>query len=69
MEKLTETNIPLAKPHENVVVSPDGRYAYVTGGYTFAGGGWDGITVIDLEMLTLREIPVPARPLDIVVLP
>jgi YVTN family beta-propeller protein len=68
LEKMTEANIPLSKPHENVVISPDGRYAYVTGGYTFAGGGWDGITVVDLETRTLREIPVPARPLDIVIL-
>jgi len=68
IEKSTETHIPLTKPHENVVVSPDGRYAYVTGGYTFAGGGWDGITVVDLETRALREFSVPSRPLDIVVL-
>jgi YVTN family beta-propeller protein len=68
LEKKIETNIPLTKPHENVVVSPDGRHAYVTGGYTFAGGGWDGITVVDLETRTLRELPVPARPLEIVIL-
>ena len=52
-----------------VAVGPDGRYAYLTGGYTFAGGGWDGLTIVDLDRLTTRELPVPDRPLDIAILP
>jgi DNA-binding beta-propeller fold protein YncE len=64
-----EEQVPLARPHEQVAVSPDGRYAFLTGGYTFADGGWDGLTVVDLERRTVRELPVPDRPLDIAVLP
>jgi YVTN family beta-propeller protein len=68
LEDMYQSTTPLPKPHENVVASPDGRYAYLTGGYTFANGGWDGITIVDLEKDLFREIPVPARPLDIVIL-
>lgn len=63
-----EDILPLDQPHENVAVSPDGRYAYLTGGYSFANGGWDGLTVVDLQTKTTRKLPVPARPLDIIVL-
>ena len=66
---LAEDEIPLNLPHERVALSPDGHFAYLTGGYTFANGGWDGITVADLEQRATREIAVPDRPLDIVVLP
>ena len=48
-------------------ISPDGRTAYLTGGYTLTGGGWDGITVIDLETRAMHEIAVPGLPLDVVV--
>ncbi len=61
--------VPLARAHEQVAVSPDGRWAYLTGGHSFANGGWDGITVVDLIDLTLREITIPNRPLDIVIVP
>jgi hypothetical protein len=51
-------------------VSADGRWAYVSGGYTFADGGWDGLTVIDLgQQAIVAEVPVPDRPLHVVVLP
>jgi YVTN family beta-propeller protein len=65
----SEEVLPLARPHEHVAVSPDGRWAYLTGGYSFANGGWDGITVLDLIEQTTHELAVPNRPLDIVVLP
>jgi hypothetical protein len=65
-----EANLPLARPHERVVASPDGHWAYLTGGYTFANGGWDGLTVVDLQARTVvAELPVPDRPLDVAVLP
>jgi DNA-binding beta-propeller fold protein YncE len=60
-----ETVLPLRRPHERVAVSPDGRWAYLTGGYLL-GGGWDGLTVVDLLRRTTEEIPVPDRPLDAV---
>jgi DNA-binding beta-propeller fold protein YncE len=63
----TERSLPLSRPHEKVAVSPDGRTAYLTGGYSFANGGWDGITVIDLETGATREIAVPGLPLDVTV--
>jgi DNA-binding beta-propeller fold protein YncE len=67
-----ETNeqklVPLDKPHERVVFSPDERDAYLTGGFTFGGGGWDGITIVDLEEHTTSEVSVGALPLDVVVL-
>ncbi|MFC9174135.1 MULTISPECIES: hypothetical protein [unclassified Streptomyces] len=43
-----ERVVPLDGPHEDVAVSPDGRTAYVTGGFT-RDGYWNGITVVDLE--------------------
>jgi hypothetical protein len=49
-----------------VAVSPDGRWAYLTGGYLL--GGWDGLTIVDLQARTTRELPVPDRPQDIAVL-
>jgi DNA-binding beta-propeller fold protein YncE len=64
----SEEHLPLSRPHEQVAVSHDGRWAYLTGGYSFANGGWDGLTVVDLQQRTTRELPVPDRPLDIVVL-
>jgi DNA-binding beta-propeller fold protein YncE len=63
----SERILPLTRPHEKVAVSPDGRTAYLTGGYSFANGGWDGITVIDLATGATREIAVPGLPLDVVV--
>ncbi len=66
---LDETHIPLARPHERLALSPDGRQAYLAGGFSFADGGWDGLTVIDLAAGTTAEIAVPSRPLDVLVLP
>ena len=64
-----EALVPLARPHETVASSPDGRRAYLTGGYTFADGGWDGVTIVDLARRVVAELPVPGRPLDIAILP
>jgi Glycine transporter len=65
-----DKHLPLARPHERVAVSSDGHWGYLSGGYTFADGGWDGLTVIDLWQDTIAaELPVPDRPLDIVALP
>jgi hypothetical protein len=65
-----EKHLPLRRSHERVAVSADGRWAYLTGGYTFADAGWDGLTVVDLWQQTIAaEVAVPERPLDIVALP
>jgi DNA-binding beta-propeller fold protein YncE len=62
-----ETIVPLARPHELIAVSRDGRRAFLTGGYLLTGG-WDGLTVVDLASQATREVAVPAGPLDIAVL-
>lgn len=64
----TESHIPLAKPHERIALSKDERFAFLTGGYSFAHGGWDGITVIDLDSHEQTEIAVGTQPMDILVL-
>jgi hypothetical protein len=38
----------------------------LTGGSTFANGGWHGITVVTLESRTLTERSASPRPLDVV---
>ncbi|MFJ2055939.1 hypothetical protein ACIOMM_08355 [Streptomyces sp. NPDC087908] len=58
---------PLDGPHEDVAVSPDGRTAYVTGGFT-RDGYWDGLSVVDLESGDTRRLAAGSRPLGIVVL-
>ena len=62
-----EEIVPLTKAHELVVVSRDGRRAYLTGGNLLTGG-WNGLTVVDLETRATREIVVPDAPLDAVLL-
>ena len=62
-----EEIVPLARPHEQVAVSRDGRRAFLTGGYLLTGG-WDGLTVVDLETRATREVTVPDGPLDIALL-
>ena len=64
---LKEEIVPLSRPHEKIVVSPDGRLAVLTGGYLL-DGGWDGLTLIDLQTHVQHEIAVPAHPLDAVVI-
>lgn len=67
-QAMTEEVIPLTRPHEDITVSPDGRYAYLTGGYLLADG-WQGLTVVDLQQRTFKELDVAGYPLDIVILP
>jgi YVTN family beta-propeller protein len=68
VQKSTEDVIPLTHPHEKVATTADGRYAYLTGGYLLPGG-WDGLTIYDLQQRTLTELAIPDRPLDVKVLP
>jgi DNA-binding beta-propeller fold protein YncE len=69
IETMAEQIIPLSRVHQMVAGSPDGRWAYLTGGVTFADTGWNGLTVVDLEKGTFKELAVPDYPLDIAVLP
>ena len=64
---MVEEHIALSRPHEQVALSPDGCRAYVTGGRTFANGGWDGVSVVDLKGRSVSELLVPDRPLDITI--
>lgn len=65
---MTEEHIPLSRPHERIALSADERFAFLTGGYSFAHGGWDGITIIDLGRGEQTEIAVGSQPMDILVL-
>ncbi|OCT11405.1 hypothetical protein A8709_06955 [Paenibacillus pectinilyticus] len=60
-----EKIIPLSRMHQMVASSADGRYAYLTGGVTYADTGWDGMTVVDLTIGTTREFELPDYPLDV----
>ncbi len=63
----SERVVPLEGPHEDVAVSPDGRTAYVTGGFT-RDGYWDGVTVVDLDSGDTRRLQAGSRPLGVAVL-
>lgn len=67
-ETMAEEVMPLARPHEDITISLDGNYAYLTGGYLLTGG-WEGLTVVDLQHRTSSELTVAGYPLDIVALP
>ncbi|MGW9211561.1 YncE family protein [Embleya sp. NPDC055664] len=60
--------VPLDGPHESVTLSPDGRTAYVFGGFT-RDGGWNGLTLVDTTTGTTTRLPVGRLPLAIAVLP
>lgn len=60
-----EKILPLNRMHQMVATSADGRYAYLTGGVTYADTGWNGMTVIDLTTGTTREMELPDYPLDV----
>ncbi|NOU89045.1 hypothetical protein GC102_25335 [Paenibacillus sp. LMG 31460] len=62
---LAEKIIPLARMHQMVATSADGRYAYLTGGVTYADTGWNGMTVVDLESGAVRDFEIPDYPLDV----
>ncbi len=66
LETHAEEIIPLPRAHEKIAMSPDGRRAFLSGGYLL--GGWDGLTIVDLESRTLRELALPVRPLEILIL-
>lgn len=60
--------IPLGKDHEQVVLSGDGRRAFLTGG--FALGGHDELTVVDLATGGIARVPTGgARPFAILRVP
>ncbi|MFC9946474.1 YncE family protein [Streptomyces pratensis] len=63
----TERVIPLDGPHEDVVVSADGRTAYVSGGFT-RDGYWDGLSIVDVATGDVTRVPAGTRPLGMVVL-
>lgn len=63
-----ERELPLKVPHETVAVWRDGsgrEFAAVAGGNT-RDAGWDGLTLVSLDDLTVREIPLPGYPQAIV---
>ncbi|WP_275460746.1 YncE family protein [Streptomyces noursei] len=62
-----EKVIPLGGPHEDVAVSPDGRTAYVTGGFT-RDGYWNGLSVVDVDSGTVRRLAAGDRPLGVAIL-
>ncbi len=67
---ITSTNLNGEAGQAQVAVGPDGRRAYLSGGYLLEAGAWDGVTVVDIDTgRVLRELRVPARPLGIAVLP
>ncbi|MFD0682210.1 MULTISPECIES: YncE family protein [unclassified Paenibacillus] len=66
---MAEQIIPLNRVHQMVASSPDGRWAYLTGGVTFADTGWDGLTIVDLSTGSTKEITVSDYPLDIEIIP
>lgn len=59
-----ETHIPLHVDHEQIVLSTDGKIAYLTGGNSFTEG-WNGISVIDLTYNKVQTIQVDKQPLGI----
>jgi DNA-binding beta-propeller fold protein YncE len=59
-----ETHLPLHGDHEQIVLSDDGKIAYLTGGNSFTGG-WNGISVIDLTHNKIQTIQVDEQPLGI----
>ncbi|MFD5087225.1 hypothetical protein ACFWOG_31875 [Kitasatospora sp. NPDC058406] len=64
----TERVLPLDGPHETVTLSPDGRTAYVAGGFT-REGGWNGLTLVDTATGRTTRLPVGHLPLSVAVLP
>ncbi|MBP1966358.1 YncE family protein [Paenibacillus aceris] len=65
VQTYAEKIIPLARMHQMVATSADGRYAYLTGGVTYADTGWNGMTVVDLVSGAVRDFEVPDYPLDV----
>ncbi|MZQ83986.1 hypothetical protein GQF01_17880 [Paenibacillus sp. 5J-6] len=65
VESYVEKIFPLERMHQMVATSADGRYAYLTGGVTYADTGWNGMTVVDLVSGAVRDFELPDYPLDV----
>lgn len=65
VETYAEKIFPLERMHQMVAASADGRFAYLTGGVTYADTGWNGMTVVDLVSGAVRDFEVPDYPLDV----
>lgn len=65
LETGEEQIILLELPHEQVALTADGATANLTGGYTFANGGWDGITIVDLASGEFSTREISGQPLAI----
>lgn len=63
LETGDERIVPLDRPHEDVAVSPDGKSAFLSGGYT--RGGWAGVTAVEVESGRTREIRLDDEPIGI----
>ncbi|WP_144720591.1 YncE family protein [Agrococcus jejuensis] len=65
----TDAVVPLSRLHETVTTwratDADAWSAVLAGGYT-RDGWWDGLTIVDLETLQQREVPVVGRPQAVV---
>ena len=63
-----ERTVPLDPPHETVAVWHDaeGRAFAAAGGGNTRDEGWDGITLVALDDLAKREIPIPGYPQAVV---
>ena len=66
LESGEENIIVLEFTHEQVALTEDGATAMLTGGFTFADGGWDGITQIDFQSGSIESMQVDGKPLGIV---
>lgn len=60
----TETILLLEKQHEQILLSENGDYAYLSGGHSYTGG-WDGLTILDLTNFDVVEIEVEDQPLGL----
>ncbi|UKS25310.1 hypothetical protein LOZ80_27480 [Paenibacillus sp. HWE-109] len=60
-----EKILPLERMHQMVTSSADGRYAFLTGGVTYADTGWNGMSVVDLQSGAVRDFALPDYPLDV----
>lgn len=65
----TDDVVPLARLHETATTwrtdADDAWSVVLAGGYT-RDGWWDGLTIVDLETLAQREVPLAGRPQAVV---
>ncbi|MFC7431366.1 MULTISPECIES: YncE family protein [unclassified Agrococcus] len=65
----TDQVVPLAQMHETATVwraDADDAWSAVLAGGSTRDGWWDGLTIVDLDTLAQREIPVAGRPQAVV---